>query len=83
MTQDVLSRALSTFGLQQLGDCQDGTDTITLIGPDEPRFWSIFCDSPEYKDGEADPLDRWSCRVLTAVAEEHNAEALFPFGGPP
>lgn len=74
---------LREYGLRALGDCPDGGDTITLIGPDEPRFWGIFTASPEYRDGAPDPLDRWSRRVLTDIADEMEAEPLFPFGGPP
>jgi len=78
-----LDELLHDHGLRALGDCPDGGDMITLIGPDEPRFWGIFKDSTEYRDSAPDPLDRWSRRVLTEVAEEMNAEPLFPFGGPP
>lgn len=78
-----LDTTLHQYGLRQMGDCPEGDDTITLIGPDEPRFWSIFCASPEYRDGDCDPLDRWSRRVITMVAGQMNAEPLFPFGGPP
>ena len=56
---------------------------ITLIGPDEPTFWAIFATSAEHDDGLPDPLDRWSRRVLTDVANTLGAEPLFPFGGPP
>ena len=83
MTCDVLSDALFPLGLQRLGDCPDGAETITLIGPDEPRFWPHFCNSPEYLDGEPEPMDRWSRRVIGDVAAALNAEPLFPFGGPP
>lgn len=71
------------MGLQHLGDCADGTSTISLIGPDEPRFWPIFEASTEYLDGARDPLDRWSKRVIGKIAQDLDAEALFPFGGPP
>lgn len=83
MTRDLLDNALHPFGLQQMGDCVDDDTTITLIGPDEPRFWQIFTDSPEYNDGTANPLDRWSRRVISEVARMVGAEPLFPFGGPP
>ena len=56
---------------------------ITLIGPDEPTFWAIFATSAEHDDWLPDPLDRWSRRVLTDVANTLGAEPLFPFGGPP
>lgn len=83
MKTDALSKALYPHGLQKLGDCPDGSETITLVGPDEPRFWPIFCDSPEYRDGAPHPLDRWSLRVLTGVAETLGGSPVFPFGGPP
>ncbi|MEL6839105.1 MAG: ferredoxin [Pseudomonadota bacterium] len=78
-----LDRQLHAYGLRTLGQCPDGADHIILIGPDEPAFWPIFTDSPEYRDGAANPLDRWSQRVLTRTAAEFEAEPLFPFGGPP
>lgn len=79
----MISDALSPLGLRTLGDCPDGDATITLIGPDEPRFWDIFCASPEYSDGAEAPMDRWSKRVISEIAAAHQAEPLFPFGGPP
>lgn len=83
MTTDALSKALHPHGLRRLGDCGDGAETITLIGPDEPRFWPIFRDSPEYKAGGSDPLDHWSRRILSGIAKSCGGEPVFPFGGPP
>ena len=83
MTSDALDSALAPLGLRALGDCPDGDSTISLIGPDEPRFWAVFCESPEYNDGNANPMDRWSLRVISNVAAALKAEPLFPFGGPP
>ena len=60
----------------------DGT-TLFLIGPDEPAFWPQFTQSPEYSDGAPDPLDRWSRRVIDAIAAEVGGETFYPFGGPP
>lgn len=57
--------------------------TILLLGPDEPDFWKFFSKSPEYNDGQPDPIDRWSERVLNALASKSSAQAVFPFGGPP
>ena len=54
-----------------------------LLGPDGPGFWRIFRASPEFGDGGADPLDRWSERVIGGLAAEFRGQALFPFGGPP
>jgi len=78
-----IAAVLRPLGLQHLGDCPDGASTISLIGPDEPRFWPIFKASNEYQDGRDNPLDRWSERVISKIAEDCGAEALFPFGGPP
>ena len=57
--------------------------TLLLLGPDGPDFWEAFAASPERRDGAPDPLDRWSERVIGALAAPLGAEALFPFGGPP
>ena len=61
----------------------EGTGTLILLGPHEPGFWSHLRAAPEFGDGEKDPLDRWSARVIGAMAKKLGAEALFPFGGPP
>lgn len=61
----------------------DGIGTIILLGPQEPGFWEMFTQSPEYLDGAPDPIDRWSLRVITGLAQDLRAEAYFPFGGPP
>jgi len=74
---------LNAFGLCALGACPDGEEHIVLIGPDEPHFWHIFKESAEYRDGQPDPLDRWSERVITEVADVVGGSPLFPFGGPP
>lgn len=60
-----------------------GAATILMLGPSGPAFWERFRASPEHADGAPDPLDRWSERVLGALARAHGARALFPFGGPP
>ena len=60
-----------------------GTGTIVLLGPDGPRFWERFRADPEFADGGADPMNRWSLRVIGGLAGRLGATALFPFGGPP
>lgn len=60
-----------------------GVATVVLLGPDEPRFWDIVRASPEYRDGAADPIDRWSLRVIGGLAAALGAVAFYPFGGPP
>lgn len=61
----------------------DTVRTLVLLGPREPGFWDHFTASPEYLDGQPDPLDRWSERVISAVATSLGTQAFFPFGGPP
>jgi ferredoxin len=57
--------------------------TIALVGVAGPRGWDAFAASPESRDGADDPLDRFSRRVIEALAERFGAVALYPFGGPP
>jgi hypothetical protein len=57
--------------------------TIVLLGLAGRRGWATFSASPEAEDGGADPLDRWSRRVVDGLAVEFGARALYPFEGPP
>ncbi len=80
------ARHLAIFGAWHPVDDPDmpeGTRTALLLGPAEPGFWANFTASGEYADGAADPLDRWSQRVIGNWASELGATALLPFGGPP
>ena len=81
---------LAGSGLRVLGTCagsradglaRDGL--VVLLGPDEPGFWGVFSASAEAQDGARDPLDRWSRRVIGALADTCGGDAIFPFGGPP
>lgn len=64
-------------------DLPDRIRSLVLLGPDEPRFWSVFRASDEARDSAGDPLDRWSRRVIGQIACDQKAKAYFPFGGPP
>jgi len=57
--------------------------SLILIGSTGPGIWPVFSESPEFGDGAADPLDRFTRRVLCAVAGEFGLSAVFPFDGPP
>ena len=61
----------------------DNCKTLVLLGPLEPGFWAHIQTSPEFADGRPDPMDRWSHRVITAIAADVYATPVFPFGGPP
>jgi epoxyqueuosine reductase len=81
---DGIASAAAGEGLAVLGALHPAEGgTIVLLGPEEPGFWAIFCAAPEATDGGADPLDRWSARVIGGLARRLGAEARFPFGGPP
>ncbi len=75
---------LSVFGAfhpTPADNAPEGCKTLFLLGPHEPGFWQNITSSPEY--GDADPVDRWSERVIGDLAQDLGAAALFPFGGPP
>jgi len=57
--------------------------TIVLVGMAGSMGWDAFAASFEARDGADRPLDRFSHRVIGALAEDFDAVALFPFGGPP
>tara|TARA_R110002096_G_scaffold14582_2_gene50635 strand:- start:45445 stop:46092 length:648 start_codon:yes stop_codon:yes gene_type:complete len=56
--------------------------TLILLSPSSD-FWAIFKNSVEGTDKAKNPIDRWSLRVISALADEQFARPLFPFGGPP
>jgi hypothetical protein len=60
-----------------------GVRTIVLAGMAGREGWGAFAASPEASDGSGHPLDRWSGRLIEALARELGAKAFFPFGGPP
>jgi hypothetical protein len=57
--------------------------TIVLAGMVGRDGWASFAASAEASDGADHPLDRWSRRVIEALARDLGARAFFPFGGPP
>ena len=57
--------------------------TLVLAGNVGGSLWPAFSAAPEARDGVPDPLDRWSARVIGALAVRMDALAVFPFGGPP
>ncbi len=89
MTLDAIAEAASRDALEVLGLCHTtendglGHGTLVLLGPREPGFWAHVQAEPEFRDGLPDPMDRWSTRVVTRIADRFDARALFPFGTPP
>lgn len=85
--QDTLvSKGLHLNGIVQAeasDDVPQDCQTLLMIGPNEPQFWSIFSSSSEYSDGAKHPLDRWSKRVIGELSRELGGAAFFPYDGPP
>ena len=89
MTLDEIAAMALPHGLAILGGFQAqadpalprGTRTVLMLGPGL-GFWPHLTAQPEW-DGHADPIDRWSRRVIGRIACDLGAKALFPFGGPP
>ncbi|WP_407048710.1 ferredoxin [Methyloraptor flagellatus] len=69
-------------GLPMLADGRPAA-TLILLGTVGGRGFDRFLVAPEASDGKPDPLDRWSARVIDALAADLGARALYPFGGPP
>ena len=88
MTLDDVASEIAPFGLITRGgfhpEPSDGVPenpaTLVLIGNAGPAMWQAFV--KDHRDGP-DPLDAWTRKVLTGVAERLGAAALFPFDGPP
>ncbi|MES0883665.1 hypothetical protein [Roseibium sp. SCP14] len=92
----LLTEGLAAVGFLHLGtfepkpqdevpDLANGqtTKTFLLIGSTGPSLWPSLTASPERCDGEPDPLDRYTRRVLGEVAVRNGFDVLFPFDGPP
>ena len=62
---------------------RDDFGTLVLAGFTGNDNWRHFKDSAEARDGRPDALDRWSLRVIGALARDLGATAMFPFIGPP
>lgn len=57
--------------------------SLVLLGMAGATNWPAFVASPEFADGGPHPLDRWSRRVIGALADALGGVAVFPFDGPP
>ncbi|OIQ27630.1 MAG: ferredoxin [Alphaproteobacteria bacterium MedPE-SWcel] len=85
-----LSDALAPLGLMIYGALHPepvpvpaaARGTLILIGTGS-GFWDALTAAPESQDGAADPVDRWSERVIGRLAATFGAQAYYPFTGPP
>ena len=60
-----------------------GIRSLILATAAGHEAWHHFRESRESRDGQPHPLDRWSHRVINAVATELDGLAVFPNEGPP
>lgn len=83
MTLPSIETAAQRNHLTIAGTLHEGPDTIVLLAPAEPGFWNHFQQSPEYHDGQPDPMDRWSATVIAELAILFKGAAILPSDGPP
>ena len=83
MILDRIAALAESSGLFIMGatDLEDGTGLV-IVGAGT-GLWPVFTASAEYTDRQVDPLDRWSKRVIGALAAEVGARAVYPSDGPP
>ena len=53
--------------------------TLVMLGFAGNQQWETFAASPEAQDGRPDPMDRWSRRIVDALAAKTGGMALYPF----
>jgi len=89
VSYDEIDQAASVHGLMIMGgyhpdanDPKDPVATRILLGADR-SFWQVFTLSAELSDSAADPIDRWSKRIIGGLARQVGAQAMFPSDGPP
>ena len=90
MTYDQLATEVQAQGLEIQGSLHPRHSPVAeLVGGSlillgtAGACWPAFTASPEHLDGNPDPVDRWSLRVIGRLAQRFVASAHFPFGGPP
>ncbi len=78
-----IDNAVRDCGLIQSGAFhpKENWGTLVLLSP-APDFWTRFQTAPEATT-DGDPIDNWSKRVITELANRLDATPVFPFGGPP
>ncbi len=57
--------------------------TLILLGLRGAEGWRRISSASEFHDGQHDPLDRWSRRIIGGLATMIGAQTYYPFGGPP
>jgi len=78
VTDSALDDTLAPHGLGVMGVTEDKI----LVGA-SPQMWPVFTQSVEFQDGQKDPLDRWSKRIIGGIAASHGWTTAYPSDGPP
>ncbi len=71
------SEELETYGFEQ------EKPWLALVGNIGSSYWPVFSQTPEFHDADPDPLDRWSERIASELAQEFSLRPVYPFSGPP
>lgn len=90
MTFEATQSEAQKYGLAIYGGFHGGTSdglhrdhqSLLMLGPGR-QFWPQIKTAPEYNDGLPNPIDRWSARILSLLADTLNATPFLPFTGPP
>lgn len=83
---DPMLRALglSCFGWFVMDEAPFAGHKAVLVGnhalEDTHAMWDVFSSSPEYGDGLANSLDRWTKRVIGGIAVSTGSNVIYPFG---
>ena len=83
MTYGDLLSAAQSYNLTIFGSLAGDAGSIILLGPHEPGYWPVLFASTEWQDGGPDPVDRWSHRVISPLAQETGSKPHFLFGEHP
>lgn len=86
VTLETLAHTAQSHGLLLMGavnDAQNAPSGTTVLLGTGSDFWPAFIQSVECSDGLPNPVDRWSKRTLTNIAQPFGATASFPSDGPP
>jgi len=68
-------------------ECAQGSEDLIgrkglLVGNVGKDMWRVFSKSNEFCDGEINPMNRWTKRILDKIASELEARVVYPFDEP-
>lgn len=84
LAADIAMLGFSCFGWFVMSEAPFTGRGAVLIGNRAQKnghgMWRVFRTSAEFYDGEPNPLDRWTKRVIDPIAARLEAVAIYPFG---